>query len=409
MLSDLETTGGAAIAAARLAEGLCRLGHRVTRIVSQIDAENPPWSRTVLELSYSLPARLGRRLLPQRIKRRVERRSADSRLASSLKMLRPDVVNIHNLHRAEGAGWSPEFLSITAKHYPTIWTLHDMWSFTGKCTYAYQCRRFIAGCNAACPTAGEYPVLAPERIAGAWAGRANLFAGLRATAVAPSQWMAQEARSGFWQNQRIAVIPYGVDLNVFSPMDRSIARKALGIDVEDLAVLMCAEYLDDPRKGGHLLAAAMPLLNKKRFTLLTMGRGFLPGDAGTRQVHQLGPVRDHRLQVLAFNAADLLIHPAPVDNLPNTIIEAFACGTPVVAYRTGGIPDLVKFGRTGWLADPITPESLAQTLGTALDTLTSGIDLRNSCRHEAETHYGLDLQAQRYTDLFRELIASTSS
>ncbi len=171
MLSDAETKGGASIAASRLAEALHRLEHRVTRIVHLANGQDHSWSTLSLGSDSSL-RRVTQAMLPSQIRKVFEMQSAQQRLDELLDILSPDMVNVHNLHgygAARRAGWSTGLVEICAHHAPTVWTLHDMWSFTGRCAYSYDCRKFLTGCDATCPTPTEHPALAPKKIAQACA------------------------------------------------------------------------------------------------------------------------------------------------------------------------------------------------------------------------------------------------
>jgi len=262
----------------------------------------------------------------------------------------------------------------------------------------------LTGCDATCPTPQEYPARLPQRIAGDWQQRRHLLENeARLWAVAPSQWLAQEARAGLWKNRLLEIVPYGLPLDVYQPVDRVIARQALGIGSTGPVILVVAQNLSERRKGGSFLIEALQKLPIRPLSLLTMGIEPLPVPGDGVQVHPLGYVTHDRMKVLAYSAADLLVHPAPVDNLPNVVLEAIACGTPVVGFRIGGMPDMVRAGATGWLAPDLSSQALADVLGEACGELKRGADLRDSCRAIAEREYNPALQARRYLNLFESL------
>lgn len=403
MLSDTETQGGAAIAASRLAGAFVAAGHRVTRIVNAPDGGAHAWGTA--RLRPSLPARALRRVLPGGAWEWVRTNLAKRGLRRLLAELQPDVINVHNLHGAGWAGWTVELLRTCTAHAPTAWTLHDMWSFTGRCAYNDGCPKFVTGCDAACPTPDEYPALAPERIAGAWMGRRRTFGDLpRLVAVSPSQWLAREGQRGMWREHRVAVIPYGLSLEQYRPVEREEARRQLGISASGPVLLVAAQDLGDRRKGVHLLLEALGWVRHRPLAILTMGSGQLPIKADGIEVHALGFVADEAQKRLAYSAADALVHPALADNLPLVVMEAIACGTPVVAFPVGGVPDMVRPGETGWLAGSVSAEGLAETLDRALGETMQGGGLRASCRAVAEREYGETMQAQRYTALFETML-----
>jgi glycosyltransferase involved in cell wall biosynthesis len=418
MLSDFETQGGAAIAASRLAEALCQAGHRITRVLNMRDGEEHLWmtrplASMIAPAAPSLMERVGWRLMPFKTQHAWEKHETKRQIALALEktiaMLNPDCINIHNLHGSVNAGWTPDLIRICHNYAPVIWTLHDMWSFTGRCVYSYDCKKFIFGCDQECPTPTEYPALEPHRIAEAWDHRRRLLAACpRLTAVAPSHWLAGEARSGLWQKHKVEVIPYGLPLDVYRPLDRGVARAALGIDAEGPVLLAAAMDLADRRKGGDFLVNALKNVAHHPLTIVTLGKGRLKFEANGMSVHHLGYVDHERTRVLAYNAADLFIHPAPVDNLPNVVVEAIACGTPVVAFPIGGLPEMVRPNETGWLAKELSSAALVEAIHKAIAELPLR-DWRASCRSVAEAEYPAEIQAKRYTRLFQSLAARGES
>ncbi|MCS6882541.1 MAG: glycosyltransferase [Oscillochloridaceae bacterium] len=406
MLSDWETRGGAAVAASRLAMGLAAAGARVTRLVVFPDRQPHPWHTERLGAPLFSLRRAARRVAPlaaQALLDRLARPAAEEALERALRRLRPDVVHLHNLHGGIGAGWSPRFLAVAARHAPVVWTLHDMWPLTGRCVYSYACERFMSGCNAACPTPRVYPALPLHLVGPAWEERRALVAATpRLAAVTPSRWMAATARQGLWAGRRVEHIPNGLPLDQWRPLPRAAARRALGLPINGPVALLAMPDLSDPRKGAGLLPALGPTL-PPGLTLLAMGAGRPPLRAPGVRVVSLGFVAAADRQATIYSAADLLIHAAPQDNAPLTVQEALACGTPVAALPVGGLPDLVRPGQTGWLAARPDAAGLAAVVAEALNAIAAGADLREPCRAVAEREYGLELMVERHLALYREI------
>ena len=405
MISDLETQGGAAVAASRLALGLAQSGERVTRIVAYPDGKRHPWATVSLFDSRLIRViRRGWRFLDLQIPINaniLNRFVINGRLRNILSELKPDFINVHNIHYAVSR---PDLICVCAKSAPTVWTLHDMWSFTGRCPYNYDCGKFKTGCNSNCPSSLEYPRLPSLMIRGAWRQKRRLLSHHKAiVSVCPSKWLAREALTGFWADHRVECIPYGIPLDIYRPLNRSMAREALDLPSDGLVLLTIGTSLADRRKGGDLLVHALQLTKARPLTLLTMGHGELMVIKDGLQIFPMGYVDHERTKVLAYSAADILIHSARGDNLPNVVIESIACGTPVVGLPIGGIPDMVRPGETGWLADEASAESLAASLDIAIGELASGANYRQSCRAVAESDYSLELQARRYMGLFTTL------
>jgi glycosyltransferase involved in cell wall biosynthesis len=401
MLSDHESQGGAAQSTCRLAEALCR-DHEVARIVQFPDGRPHPWHTHVIGAETTLARwlrRVPRKLWPARFPYPATARFVADQLRQLLRRLRPDAINLHNLHGGAAWGWGPHLAAVCAEVAPVIWTLHDMWSFTGRCAYSYDCDKFRSGCDATCPTPHEPPALAPEHIAAAWDERRRLQAAhANMVAVTPSRWLAAEARRGLWAGHRIEVIPYGVPTDVFVPLPRVDARQRLQIPAEGPVLLIAAFDLTERRKGAELLPEVWRYVRHRPLTALTMGHGRL--DIPGVHVHALGWIADDRTKALAYSAADVVLHPAPADNFPNVLLEAFACGTPAIGLPVGGVPELIRPGVTGWLA----ADASARALGHAIDeALASGLNLRAPCREVAEAEFPLRRQAEGYGKLLAEL------
>jgi glycosyltransferase involved in cell wall biosynthesis len=211
------------------------------------------------------------------------------------------------------------------------------------------------------------------------------------------------ARSSLFKGRRIEVIPNGLDTDAFKPIPRDIARDYLSVARDHPVVLFGAEWLPDPRKGGDLLCQALAGLERP-CTLLTFGGGRLPLN-GAPQVtlRSLGNLSDAASLALAYSAADVFVCPSRQDNLPNTVAEALACGTPCVAFNINGLPDMIEHRRTGWLARPFDPSDL----GAGIQWVTAQPDqaaLRDAARRKALTDYSLEIMTKRYCDLYAELL-----
>lgn len=182
----------------------------------------------------------------------------------------------------------------------------------------------------------------------------------------------------------------------------------LGLGSEAAVVLFSAADLADRRKGGQLLLRALELLPGRieRPLLLTVGAGAgaLDGWGARSPVRHVGPVSDDYVLAACYSAADLYVLPTLADNLPNGILESMACGTPCVAFDTGGIGEAVRHFGTGYLARRGDPEDLARGIALVLESHDLRVAFSKRCREIVETEYTLELQARRYLGLYREAI-----
>lgn len=405
MISDKETQGGAAIAASRLAEALINFGHEVTRIIGvrkEFRNQNPQWK---VKFCNGFPFEdtffQGLEKISWDIANTISGIVISKRLNKILNELKPDIINIHNIH---GVHWTPEILLTCQKHAPIVWTLHDMWSFTGRCAYSYDCLKFIDGCNSSCPTYNEYPTLEPQNIFKSWNLRRKIFEkSPKLTAVTPSQWLTKEAKKGLWKTKNVFTIPNSIPLNIYKKMDKEKAKELLGISTEGITLLAAAENINSRRKGGHILTEAMNQIDDKPFTLITFGNGKISLKNKKIKLIQLGFINPEIKKVYAFNAADIYIHPAPVDNLPNVVMESIGCGTPAIGFSIGGVPDMVRPGETGWLAGSISPKNFANAIIHGINEIENGMDLSQKCLEIAKNEYCYMVQAMKYSKIFTEI------
>ncbi len=254
---------------------------------------------------------------------------------------------------------------------PMVVTLHDMWPFTGGCHYAGDCERWRHGCGA-CPALSSANRLDRSRV-GAERKR-KAFGKGGGVVVTPSRWLRDLAQQSYsLAATRCVAIPNALDTDRFSPGDRAQARAALGLPMDAFVVLFAADNPGDHRKGFDLFARAVedarPALRAAGTRLLVLGRGSdqlralgLPTDA-------LGFVEQESELVRIYRAADALIVPSREDNFPNVVAEASACGCPTLAFRVGGIPEMVEHGRSGLLAQPFD----ARELGAHLTSLAGNL------------------------------------
>ncbi|MEN9218351.1 MAG: glycosyltransferase [Gloeomargarita sp. DG_2_bins_126] len=202
-------------------------------------------------------------------------------------------------------------------------------------------------------------------------------------------------------------IPNGIDLQVYRPLEPEVCRKFLGINHKKYVLLTSSLNLYDPRKGSDLLIQALNLLPgalRSAAILLTMGTA---GDALEKEVdmevYSLGYIHLDRLKAGIFSAADVFILPTRADNLPLVLQEAMACGTPLIAFAVGGVPELVRPGTTGALATPANPRDLARQIEQMLVNSEHRQQLAQNCRQVALREYDLTQQVQRYIALYQQV------
>jgi glycosyltransferase involved in cell wall biosynthesis len=250
----------------------------------------------------------------------------------------------------------------------------------------------------------------PDLDAWVWRRKQRAWARRPFRLVSPSRWLAQCAReSALLGRNPCLVIPNCVDTEVFKPLDRRVAREILNLDPDKRYILFGAmSGTSDPRKGFHLLQPALALLAARdgiagRTELLVFGapRPAQPPELGLR-AHYLGNFHDDVSLALLYNAADVFAAPSMQDNLPNTLVEALACGTPCVAFAIGGMPDLIDPGETGSLAEPFSAEDFARGL---LAALGGDANVRRHCRERACERWSPARVSEQYHHLYLDVLS----
>ncbi len=323
-------------------------------------------------------------------------------VARKINQISPDVVNLHWVNRS--------FLSIAAIpkiEAPKVWTLHDMWAFAGAEHYVGDSLRYKTGYLKNNRDPGESRFDLNRWV---WLRKKKHWAAMDdLVVVTPSQWLAQCAReSVLFGHVPIEVIPNGIDHELFKPVDKNVARDILGLTKEKKLILFGAgNATTDKRKGFHLLKLAIDALenmqDRDRYELVVFGADSGGEQAFKTKVHYLGNLHDQISLAVAYSAVDVFVAPSLQDNLPNTVLEALSCATPVVAFNTGGMPDMIDHEKNGYLACAFEPEDLACGMNWVLENETRWHQLSKQARATVVNNFTLAHQARRYTDLYMRI------
>ena len=317
----------------------------------------------------------------------------------------PDVVNLHLVFR-----WLDlsSFLSSIPEGLPVVWSLHDLHPVTGGCIHPIDCQHFTVHCHD-CPNLKR-----PRKRDCSWHEfnlKDRLYRGLNLHIVGNSEWTtAQARRSALMRHARsFQTIPPGLDTEQFTCVEKSCARQALGVASKKFVVGFCCPDLSDPNKGALMLLESLRALAAEiEMTLLVVGSGKLPAVDGKFEVIKLGTIHSPRLQSVFYSACDVFAVPSRIESFGLTALEAMACGTPVVAFRTGGLTELLVHEETGLLADLAAgAPSLFETLSWMIHHPSERQNMGRAARLRVEREFGASLLAQRYAELYQSLTAST--
>jgi len=314
----------------------------------------------------------------------------------------PDIVHLNWI------GGTFPIVDIRKVGIPVVWTLPDMWAFTGGCHYDRDCGRYRGSCGA-CPQLGSRREQDLSRWI--WHLKHRSWDGVPLTVVATSRWLADCARnSSLLRRQRIELIPYGLDENCFRVIDKLTARQLLHLPDKSQLILFGADGgTANVRKGAKHLREALQLLSGQGWSgntrLVVFGESALSGtpDWGF-QVYYTGRLHDDLTLALVYSAADVMVVPSTQEAFGQTASEALACGTPVVAFDATGPRDIVAHRMNGYLARPFDAQDLANGIAWVLqdDERRKALSVNARCKAVAE--YSLEVQARRYAALYEDVL-----
>ena len=318
-------------------------------------------------------------------------RAETKKLIEQIKEIKPDVINLHNIHD-HYLNYRLLFDYLNHTDVKVVWTFHDCWAMTGHCMHfvTKNCERWKTGCHD-CLMKGEYPKSVLDRSKQNWELKKRLFTdNTNLTIVAVSDWIAEFVQESYLKDKRIEVIHNGCDIKTFKPLPRTESNKFRIIAVSSVWY---------PNKGELDIYKLRTMLRKDEYEITMVG-------LSAEQVKNLpkgirGIQRTQNVQELAqlYSEADVLINPTYEDNFPTVNIEALACGTPVITYKTGGSPEAVD-SKTGVVIEQGNLNALANAIIQMKDKPLSSAD----CRKRAEEFFDKDKCFEKYVELYEELV-----
>ncbi len=408
-VSTQARVGGAGIAAHRLHTGLRSLGADSWMLVNKTyQAEEHVLAPA--RITDKVLARLAPKLdlLPGRFSKldsdRISSAWVPSTTLTRIRQVAPDILNLHWINDG--------FIRLESlKHLrrPVVWTLHDMWAFSGAEHYHEDARRYQEGCSATNRPAAQRGWDVNRWV---WKRKMKAWSALKdMVIVTPSQWLGRcAAQSALFRDNRVEVLANGVDHRRFHPLDRSVARDILGLPADKKIILFGAgSATSDKRKGFHLLVEALKQLetqsDSSEYALAVFGA--LSGDTDfSIETTYLGKLQDEISMALVYAAADVFVAPSIQENLANTVLESMACGTPVVAFDIGGMPDMIEHQSSGFLARGFDTGDLAAGIRWVVSDHDRWRGLSARSRERVVQGFTLEHAATRYLELYSELASA---
>jgi glycosyltransferase involved in cell wall biosynthesis len=407
-VSHSDLAGGAARAAWRLHRSLVAAGIDSRMIVADRQSHD---DRVVRHWPAARTHRVMRRWLGPQARRLatlpggsfVSLNLLPSGIVRAAEAMEPDVVHLHWL------GFETASIEEIGRiRRPAVWTLHDMWPFSGASHYEADEPSSVWRAGAAAP--------AGWRERSTWRRKSRAWREVPFEFIAPSHWLEQLlANSALFRGRRATVIPNTLDLERFKPCGKVLARERVGLPAERPVIGFGAVGgLWDPRKGGERLLDAvrqLPAALLQRRPLLCIFGQDRPQPLAEMpvEIRWLGRIDDERLLPLVYSALDVMVVPSVMDNLPQIGVEAQACGCPVVTFGVTGMRELVEHQRTGYLAEAGSAASLAEGMAWVLADSGRGAALGAEARRRAESLWAPAVVAGAHRALYERTTSERSA
>jgi glycosyltransferase involved in cell wall biosynthesis len=317
----------------------------------------------------------------------------------------------HNLHGLDGGFFDLRVLPALSRRVPALLTLHDAWLLAGHCAHSFDCERWLTGCGA-CPYLDVPEVLRRDGSVANWKLREEVFRDSSLWVATPCRWLMERVQRSVIAPaiQEERVIPHGVDLGVFYPGDRIEARRRLGLDPATRMVL-CLGNTVRSNIWRDFDAAVRAVRGAdvevgERVILVALGETGSRADSDDSEILEVEHCEDPNRVADYLRAADVFLHPALADTFPSAVVEAMACGVPVVAFSVGGIPEQVVDGETGFLIDPGDISAMCGRIGILLRDRSLQQQFGRGGAAVAAKRFDFETTVDRYLDLYQQMAAS---
>ncbi|MFZ5910093.1 MAG: glycosyltransferase [Chloroflexota bacterium] len=327
-----------------------------------------------------------------------------------LPLERPDIVQAHNLHLDY---FDLRTLPWLSRQRPFIISMHDAWLLSGHCAHSFNCERWRTGCGH-CPDLQVYPAMKRDATAYNWRRKKHIYAKSRLYIITPCQWLMQKVEQSMLYLGVIGtrLIPYGVDLTIFRPWNKSEVRASLNIPQNKPVVLLKAQYqskknfwLDSPLAQA-VVESILAQSYRLPVTILALGAQKPNEHFGQSEIRYIPYLKDHHALSQYYQAADVFIHPARADTFPLTVLEALACGTPVVATQVGGIREQIINGMNGFLTPAGDAEAMSERVLRLLNDPELGSRMGQNAAIDARQRFDHERYVNDHLDWYQEIMSS---
>jgi len=312
-----------------------------------------------------------------------------------------DIIHCHNLHSNY---FNLKTLIKISASKPVIWTFHDMWPITAHCAHSFDGALKNSGFFT-CPSLEIYPPIAWHNEKYLEKIKEQVYSKSNFHIVTPSKWLADKVGQSTLANKPITVIYNGIDTNIFKSLSKDQSRDELGLPQDKKIILIVAKRgQSNPWKGGNYF---QNIVNKykHRNDICFIDLGGIKEDDSVPNLKIVPYINDEKVMAKYYSASDILLYPSIADNCPLVVLEAQACGLPVLSFNTGGISELVEHKKTGYIAGYKKSEELSAGLEFLLSLPDHELkSMRNSSSIGASQNFSLELMAQKYLELYSSIL-----
>lgn len=410
IVNTSERTGGAAIAANRLKEALNRNGVKAKMLVRDkqtqditVSALKKTW-RHRFQFLWERFVIWYNNFFNKTNLFQIDIANTGTDITQLPEFAEADVIHLHWIN--QGYLSLADINKILHSGKPVVWTMHDMWPFTGICHYSGTCTQYRSSCKN-CPLlqkGGE-----KDLAARVFHKKQQIFQGARITFVACSKWLENLAReSALLQGQRIISIPNTINANIFQKLPTVESRQKFKLPLDKKLLLFGSMKITDKRKGADYLVEACRILTQKHPDVLEKVAVVMVGQESQQMapmfpfpVYALDYISEEKQIASLYAASDVFVTPSLEDNLPNTIVEAMSCGTPCIGFHTGGIPEMIDHKLNGYIATYKDAEDLAEGIYFLLEQADSK-KFSEAALHKATSTYNENHVSMQYIHLYNQ-------
>ena len=393
ILNTSERTGGAAVAAGRLGKALRQAGIQVDKLIREntwLNRFRFYWERLIIFLCNHL----NRKNLFA-----VSIANTGMDLSGHPLVKDADIIHLHWIN--QGFLSLKDIEELVKLNKPIVWTMHDMWPCTGICHHARDCEKFQMICESCFFLKSKGKDLSTS----VFDKKLSLYKEANITFVGCSRWLSGKAKKSYLlRDKTVLSIPNPINTEVYHPMDQDMTRELLGLPSGKRLLLFGALNVTDKRKGIDYLIEALRKIEKQDVELVVFGqakddiRGLFPVP-----IHSMGYLSDESKIVALYNAVDMFITSSLEENLPNTIMESMACGTPCVGFEIGGIPEMIDHKINGYVASYKDASDLANGIRWVLEHEDQQA-LSDACVKKVQENYTEEVVAKQYMALYKRLL-----